>query len=140
MKVRKIESLKKNVLLVDGLPDGKLDMDFLHEVLFPKGNWKLLGKLKDLTEGQVEPLVKMTWISDNPAFCKFKNYVNNGHGSKSTAKESFLSALEAEGVLLKPPHCVCQSLLPKCDNHFCENCKENKQNVFSVETLVFIES
>lgn len=48
-------------------------------------------RLNDISESDaIAEGVKMTWISDNPKLCMFKNYIQDGRGSLS-AKDSFHS-------------------------------------------------
>lgn len=50
-----------------------------------------IERLNDIKEKDaISEGIKMTWISDNPRQCKFKNYLNNGSGSTYPV-ESFRS-------------------------------------------------
>lgn len=133
MKTKLITSLKKNVLLVDNsLEDGRQIKELVDN--FDVG-YKFLGKLKDLTEEQC-------W-----------NYSEKEWGYLYL---SFLSALEAEGLHLNGnPY----GFEPgEYDDEFWEGLdheksaflgykfdeirkkwQEAEQNVFSPETLVFVE-
>lgn len=149
MKTKLISSLKSIVLLVDGLPenscnikdtlangvyyqlpDGIFDSWHIPEEI--KGNWNLLGKLKDLTDKDCEGLVKQS-IHTNLFAHYVKGIEVNTYCYKS-AKESFLSALEAEGVLFENPY------KQQFDKYFhIKHFEKAEQNVFSPETIIFVE-
>lgn len=159
MKVRKIESLKKNVLIVDGrefdyeiFKSGIFLKDENGQFNFTEGKWKLLGKLKDLTESDFEPLVKSLPAIFNPELKDYKNYTLKNklasmHYNLESAKESFLSALESEGLHLhgnplwnKPRYDYqAPSEYPHDYYAHLEKWQEAEQNVFSENTLIFVE-
>jgi hypothetical protein len=75
----------------------------------PKGKWKIVGKLSELTDKDCEEFVEWDDCSDDfdPNILKicYKNYIGNGefedsleNWNISTAKESFISLLQSEGI------------------------------------------
>lgn len=151
MKVRKIESLKKNVYLIDGYDDEHDAYYYMSDCPILK-RYRCLGKLKDLTEEQFESLVDSWESVAKDGTMVYENY-KDSIPKKRNSKESFLSALEASGLHLHGnPH---KDNEPNwTDEYEIENgteifgvemdewrvnFKEAEQNVFSVETLVFVE-
>lgn len=179
MKVKLITNLKSRVLLVDGIESEakhirliKFNEHFQINYDLPKqdnynvgGGFRLnfddfggrkhypanltyIGRLKDLTDSDCEGLV-------SEIFGMFENYSSSGkkgtyRNQYFSAKESFLSAIEAEGVLFsndlkKPEHYDLwakygsfshkgESIVKECKEYF-----EADQNVFSPDTLIFVE-
>lgn len=92
MKLIYLTNLKRECVLVE-LPEGHALEDYLDEydeIKLPN----LLGKFTDLNEGDFEALVEEeeNWYSHLP---QYKDYY--GTMACNTARESFLSAVEAEG-------------------------------------------
>ena len=173
IKVKLIKCLKKKVLLVDNLPHtfkvavvgehvvlAQNDSDYkskkrkilrgdnkgFYRIEEP-GAWEYLFTLKHITEDQCEGLVEIYeelsyW--EDAYDVMYKNY--NDITALSSPKESFLSALESEGVLFK------NSLGYPTDTEYegkewrdevikqdIEAYNQVEQRVFSPNTLIFIE-
>lgn len=137
MKLKQINILKKKVLLVDDckemqgvkeVSDKIISQAYPKHLLnIPPGNWKQLSTLNDLTEEQAAELVE-EYPSVRPIF---RNYFSDGHFRNST--ESFLSALEKEGVLFENPRDWPHDKQSRAVHEAAE------ANVFSENTLIFIE-
>lgn len=65
-------------------------------------DWFSRIKLSEITEEQASEVIKMTWINDNIKFCKYKNYIQDGKGSYSSAIESLHSLLKSKGIEITP--------------------------------------
>lgn len=155
MKARILNSLKSRVLLLDGkifdhevFKHGIHLSDEDHKTDFIDGNWNLLGKLKDLTDKDCEGLVESWESIAKDGTMVYENY-KDSIPKKRNAKESFLSALEAEGLHLngnpngKKPHLGMfieqkSNCVQDCDKAI-KKWQEAEQNVFSPETLIFVE-
>jgi hypothetical protein len=103
-----ITTSKAEILVLGGLPEDAEIKDYLsakisaiwtdpngHNLMFPDGNWQLLGKLHEVTEGQASHIVEET---DNPFHYGQGNpYIKYGTDTECvfTALESLQSLIEA---------------------------------------------
>lgn len=89
IKIKVIQTPKGRLLIVDGFPPND------REDALPNGNWKILGKLPDITEEQAKEVVEeypATSIVRGPLYLCF-----TGSGNiwdLHTAKESIISLVE----------------------------------------------
>lgn len=107
IKTKIIETSKSKILVVGVLPerflfDSMSQMIFFNhteEVDMPQGNWQLLGRLSKLSEEQFSQVVESFGEHNG-----YRNYLSSSQFTellKKTAKDSFLSLLEANGVVLE---------------------------------------
>jgi hypothetical protein len=97
---QQILNLKKKLLLVE-LPEGAITNNRYVATIcqVPKDTCNLIGKLTDITEQQFADFVSMHKSSNDT--WRYANYKNLSGQWFDTAKESFFSYLEANGVLFK---------------------------------------
>lgn len=124
MKQNSFTLNNKELLLVE-LPEGAKDIDIhynsdlkIHQLFWraefmgmkdvgalrdlPDGEWKLIGKLPEVTEEQYHELVHFFIYEDEIAKENiYRDYSELGF--YDTAKESFFSALTASGIFFKNP-------------------------------------
>ena len=155
MKQQIIEGLKKKLLLVE-LPEGATDIEIsvLGDIMYRhklgldilwqsngSGVKNLVGKLTDITEEQFSEWVKEC---DELTFegHAFEDY--NGTSICDTAKESFFSKLEAEGIVFENPikkpgatdHKGMKDLNEKLDKYYeAEKKVWNRNNTYVFEIL-----
>ena len=155
---KKIKTSKAQILVVGGLPEDAEIKDYLsakisaiwtdpngHNLMFPDGNWQLLGKLHEVTEGQASHIVEET---DNPFHYGQGNpYIKYGTDTEcvSTALESLQSLIEVNCKLVnRLPHPDCECIT-EYDREGCDSsttkCWEyiNEQaNVFT-NPIIFLK-
>lgn len=117
MKTKKIECLEKKVLLVDlgnanrrfaGIVSDSLfyygeqmnEDDYPISVPMPDGTWHYLSRLSEVTEEQCKEMVKRMPFDFSDRYLDYGKHIYSP-SHFATAKQSFLSALEAEGVMLE---------------------------------------
>jgi hypothetical protein len=93
---QQILNLKKKLLIVE--IGGELGDAFV-ELIRKHGMAEIVGKLNDIKEGEFEQ-----WVADNGLGCydNYKGIVDNKY-TCLTAKESFFSYLEAQGIYFENP-------------------------------------
>lgn len=96
---QQILNLKKKLLIVELKSD--------KPVIEHKGEFhtmQLIGKLTDITEQQFAEWVPNSFNSLGNGIYEYADYCNNEICMLSTAKESFFSYLEKEGIYFENPH------------------------------------
>ena len=138
MKTKQIISGKREILLVEGLPEDSDDFKFFNdkhlpylsfrtknmiikrEYDFPTGDWKFLNRLSEITEEQAAELVEYDLSTG----------LYNGMYSK---KEGFLLLLEESGVLFENPMGRCPPVERDC---ICSDCRaDNREDLREWEEL-----
>lgn len=85
-----IETSKGKFIITDNLDDINNWIN--------NGKYEYICQVNRVEEKSAREIVKMTWINDNIKFCKYKNYVQNGKGSFSSAIQSLHSLFELKGI------------------------------------------
>jgi hypothetical protein len=128
---QQILNLKKKLLLVE-LPEGAMDIEIsvIGDIIFKTIGTKeviwlpkdrvvktYIGKLTDITESQFTEFVEKTNVD---GFCSpliYKDYIHPKVNALSTAKESFFSYLQSDGV-------VFENKLGEKPSQFSSHCRE----------------
>lgn len=95
MKLIHLKNLKRECVLVE-LPEGHTLEDYVGET-DEIGLPNLLGKFTDLREENFEGLVEREEFVKGHRSLGFRNYNGSKYDWFGTARESFISAIEAEG-------------------------------------------
>jgi hypothetical protein len=101
---QKILNLKKKLLLVEIEPFDSAKIINEKNVSYFGQKMNLIGKLTDITEEQCIEWVPNSFNSLGNGIYEYADYCNNEICMLPTAKESFFSYLEKEGIYFENPH------------------------------------
>jgi hypothetical protein len=99
MKTKLIKG-KVDILLVDGLPNGKSVNYKYGDIMFigqaTESKWKYINTLENLTEDEADGLVESDYVVDKNGYC---DYLRGWFDPRLTAVESFQSLLDDNEII-----------------------------------------